>query len=81
MTLKDYRAWRIRKKSLQVYDQNSTLPAISPEMPCQMLLEPLKLPVQPFSFLTGSIVRNHAWRIERNQNLVAEGLVNLSVCL
>ena len=53
--------------------------AIAPEVPRQVLLEPLEMPVQPLPDLAGPVVVDHAGGVQRNQHLIAEGLVDLPV--
>lgn len=79
MPLVNQPAWSVWEESFQVQKADSTRPAIPSVVPMQLFLNALEMPMKSFPALTGPVVVNHAGAIERNQDLVSVGLMDLSV--
>ena len=80
MPLVNQPAWSVWEESFQVQKTDSTRPAIPSVVPMQLFLNALEMPMKSFPALTGPVVVNHAGAIERNQDLVPMGLMNLPIC-
>lgn len=79
MPLIQKRMGRIGEEPLQIQQQNCPFPAIAPEMPMKLFLQAAKVPMKALVPLTCPVVIDHARVIKRNQNFIAQGLVDLSV--
>ena len=79
MPLINFGLRRPREELLQVQQHNSACPSITPEVPVQMVLEPIKLPVEALPLLAGTVVIDHAGAVQGHQHLIAVGLVDLPV--
>lgn len=80
MPLVNQPARSVWEETFQVQEADSTDSAISPMMPGKMFFDTLEMPMKSFPALTGPVVVNHAWAVERNQNFVSVGLMDLPVC-
>lgn len=72
--------WRIWEKSLQVQEEHPSPSPVPLVVPPQMFFQAAVCEMKAFPPLTCPVVIDHAGAVERNQNIVAKGLVNLPVC-
>lgn len=79
MSLVDCRMGCAGEKLFQIEEQHSAGPPVSAEVPMKLLLEPMVGEMQPHSAPAGPVVIYHVRGVERYQNVVALGLVDLSV--
>lgn len=69
----------IWEEPLQIQQQHSTFPAIAPVMPPKLLFDPLELPMKALSPLACPVVIDHRRRIQRDQDFITKGFVDLSI--
>lgn len=80
MSLVNQPARSVWEETFQVQKADSACPAMSLIMPGKMFFDAPEMPMKSFPALAGSVVINHAGAIERNQDLVPMGLMNLPIC-